>query len=287
MDGFYIERSAAKHNYTTTPINQERVHQQLYELECDESIPEVNSRNIDEEPLYIFYEFNEKNDLPGKWLGFREANRFSPLYLNYLEAQRRGGGTQLFRHMMKKSFSDSYLGKVHFTAYFSSHFFYLLMGCVPNNRFLPYLLYKFTWSHLKSVESFVITGNTSHFILENLREILAARQKREAANITCREIEQNREIFRQLLLRRVSFITKVFIPQVLQILSARPQDEGRRYDTSSLGNVEMHVSKMGRRRWKETLDKGEPFAPFREFEPLRKYMTQKQRERIDQLLMKH
>jgi hypothetical protein len=73
-----------------------------------------------------------------------------------------------------------------------------------------------------------------------------------------------------------------FIPRLLADLE-KNKNKAVRVNTVMYAGVRMHLTEMGKSRWREAIDNGNEFIPFRQFEHLRAYMTPGQLSQLDMI----
>jgi hypothetical protein len=228
----------------------------------------------------------------------RDENDNKIIFIDKRESKKAGFGTDSTRKMMKLSFDTGCEGRLSNEAFWTSHLFHLYMGMIPADKQLNAINTYFGMFGEIAVSNFseiienfnasipLSTESTQN--LDCLKKILffirtGTINNNESEKITLKEVVgAKEEILEFSNKNNVSYLKIIFIPRLLTLLEK--QINKTRPDTTSLGSVNMEMSKEGIEQWKESIDNKKSFTSFKRMEQLRPYMDQKQIERLDRIL---
>ena len=180
--------------------------------------------------------------------------------------------------------------KLYVSSMETFHMFFAEMGCIPEQKDYSYVeKYYGAYSRLM-VEKFCSCTSLEEAVRkldQDVREDLAFLLRKEqrlppTTTISDAQLWEQREWFAQLQKKSISYISNQYIPRWLRALendevypSILKQHQALLWGPSE-GPITMVLSPLGEKRWKEAIEQGTDFQPFRDGAHLVPYMTPEQ-----------
>jgi len=204
-----------------------------------------------------------------------------------------GFGTAKFRELVKQVIqmgSGQTITTDASTTYGSPHLFYLYMGMAPNFRSVTIdtIYGQFTQELINDLLQepewdSSLFEELSEMQLTTLKNILNSSNNykdKKLSAITLDDLVKNRIFFDSIKDKTYDFVSDVFIPSLLTLLSDDPKEKYP--NTASLGATRMYLTEEGLKRWKYVIDNNLEFIPFKNLEHLN--LTLKQQEQLQSIM---
>lgn len=211
----------------------------------------------------------------------------------FSKIQGNGSGTKFFREFVAKSLSEC-SGKIELMAAWSSHVFWLKMGMLPiehsvSTETIHGLIIQITWEEFSETKKILEQPNGFSLIestkLKYLKLLVSVAKNIKLDQVTNEMILASENDLRDFMEKSWSYTKEVFINRLLRILKKTPPDQ-KIPNTNSLESVCMTLSPEGVQRWKEAIENDQPFVPFRKLEHLQPFMSDTQKQELEEILEK-